>query len=73
MNTTSIIILDGIELDSNHIHAFTSTDAFNQYILDNAEKIAQQIPVEVSDIYDAFHNDSLTQYGVYVYEIPLHS
>ena len=69
----NIIILDGIELDGNHIHAFTSADAFDQYIMKNAEKIAQQIPVEVSDIYEAFHNDSLTQYGVYVYEIPLHS
>ena len=69
----NIIILDGIELDGNHIHAFTSVDAFNQYIVNNAEKIAQQIPVEVPDIYEAFHNDSLTQYGVYIYEIPLHS
>lgn len=69
----NIIILDGIELDGNHIHAFTSADAFDQYVMKNAEKIAQQIPVEVSDIYEAFHNDSLTQYGVYVYEIPLHS
>ena len=69
----NIIILDGIELDGNHIHAFTSADAFDQYIRNNAEKIAQQLPVEVSDIYEAFHNDSLTQYGVYIYEIPLHS
>ena len=69
----NIIILDGIELEGNHIHAFTSTDAFNQYIQDNAEKIAQQVPVEISDICEAFHNDSLTQYGVYVYEISLHS
>ena len=69
----NIIILDGIELDGNHIHAFTSADAFHQYIRNNAEKIAQQLPVEVSDIYEAFHNDSLTQYGVYIYEIPLHS
>lgn len=69
----NIIILDGIELDGNHIHAFTSADAFDQYIMKNSEKIVQQIPVEVSDIYEAFHNDSLTQYGVYVYEIPLHS
>ena len=69
----NIIILDGIELDGNHIHAFTSADAFDQYIVNNAEKIAQQVPVEVSDIYEAFHNDSLTQYGVYIYEIPLHS
>lgn len=73
MNTTSIIILDGIELNGNHIHAFTSADAFDQYIRDNAEKIVQQIPVDVSDIYEAFHNDSLTQYGVYIYEIPLHA
>lgn len=69
----NIIILDGIELDGNHIHAFTSADAFDQYIMKNAEKIAQQLPVEVSDIYETFHNDSLTQYGVYIYEIPLHS
>ena len=69
----NIIILDGIELDGNHIHAFTSADAFDQYIMKNAEKIAQQLPVEVSDTYETFHNDSLTQYGVYVYEIPLHS
>ena len=69
----NIIILDGIELDGNHIHAITSADAFDQYIMNNAEKIAQQLPVEVSDIYEAFHNDSLTQYGVYIYEIPLHS
>ena len=69
----NIIILDGIELDDNHIHAFTSADAFDQYIRNNAEKIAQQVPVEVSDICEAFRNDSLTQYGVYVYEIPLHA
>ena len=69
----NIIILDGIELDGNHIHAFTSADAFDQYIRNNAEKIAQQVPVEVSDICEAFRNDSLTQYGVYVYEIPLHA
>ena len=69
----NIIILDGIELDGNHIHAFISADAFNQYIVNNAEKIAQQVPVEVSDIYEAFHNDSLTPYGVYIYEIPLHA
>lgn len=69
----NIIILDGIELDGNHIHAFTSTDAFNRCIQDNAEKIAQQVPVEISDIYEAFRNDSLTQHGVYVYEISLHS
>ena len=69
----NIIILDGIELDGNHIHAFTSADAVDQYIKNNAEKIAQQLPVEVSDIYEAFHNDSLTQYGVYIYEIPLHA